>query len=150
MFLCSIQISHRTWRSRMKSWSALQEQTLITCEFSNTAESDFRSTLNPNHRQSEAQLLPPRSNYKQTSPAAHLILHSHVTIDFIYMRMNILLLFWKLAYSEFDSARGLRGFYGTCNMQLPIPVTWWSEWEKAPKGWNGIIGMWQPFCTVSF
>lgn len=77
----------------MKSWSALQEQTLITCEFSNTAESDFCSTLNPNHRQSEAQLLPPRSNYKQTSPAAHLILHSHVTIDFIYMRMNILLLF---------------------------------------------------------
>ena len=74
----------------MKSWSALQEQTLITCEFSNTA---YCQTLNPKCHQSEAQLLSPISNYKQTSPAAHLILHSHVTVDFIYMHINILPLF---------------------------------------------------------
>lgn len=99
----------------------------------------IRSTLNPNHRQSEAQLLPPGSNYKQTSPAAHLILHSHVTIDFIYMRMNILLLFWKLTYSEFHTARGLRGFYGTCNMQLPNPshlVIWVRKGTKGLKWCN--------------
>lgn len=73
------------------------------------------------------------------SPAAHLILHSHVTIDFIYMRMNILLLFWKLTYSEFDTARGLRGFYGTCNMQLPNPshlVIWVRKGTKGLKWCN--------------
>lgn len=41
MYLCSIQKSHRTWRSQMKSWSALQEQTLIMCEFPKTVENDF-------------------------------------------------------------------------------------------------------------
>lgn len=41
MFLCSTQISHRTWRSQMKSWSALQEPTLIMCEFPNIVESHF-------------------------------------------------------------------------------------------------------------
>ena len=50
MYLYSIQKSHRTWRPQMKSWSALQEQTLIMCEFTNTVEITFLSiclALNP-------------------------------------------------------------------------------------------------------
>lgn len=39
---CSVQQSHRTWRLQMKSWSALQGQTLIMCEFLWSAWNNYR------------------------------------------------------------------------------------------------------------
>lgn len=50
MFFSSTKKSHRTWRSQMKSWNALQELILTMCKFPNTFKLHLESPVtNPVH-----------------------------------------------------------------------------------------------------